>query len=431
MKKLVFTLAMLLTSSLLVKAQNYLQLYIDDIEPNQDLEFCLQDYDSIIIVDTTCDYSYIGHWDVFPYLGGIDYQVLEPILTLIPDETNYYLVVSYTSCTKVWYSFGVYFLGFPSLDPWFPNYVWKHEGETTTLVAPDNASYYYSPYYWTSYEWSTGETQKEIEVTDPGIYWAHLYNNCGEAIDSVEVRNGVEICLASTDLTSNLNQISWLVNEAQSAYISEVNVYRNNHLVGTIPYAEGSFLDDIGSEATQWQYHLVGVTTDGEECPVPSYWNRPIHLDHLLGQNNHVLQWTPFEAENGVPIEAYRIYDWVDSELRLVEEVSYFTNIYNYDPHSFTGDAVVAAVFSSGELSYSNRVSTHLGLEEQSECLLHIFPNPATDRVTIEGIGTMTITNTLGQTILTKEIDGKETIELPQGLYFVTIGEAMQKFVVR
>ena len=147
-----------------------------------------------------------------------------------------------------------------------------------------------------------------------------------------------------------------MVDDAQSAYISEVNVYRNNHLVGTIPYAEGSFLDDIGSESTQWQYHLVGVTTEGEECPVPSYWNRPIHLDHLLGQDNHVLQWTPFEAENGASVEAYRIYDWVDGELSLVEEVGYFANIYNYNPDDFNGEAVVAAVFSSGEFSYSNRV---------------------------------------------------------------------------
>jgi hypothetical protein len=430
MKK-VLLITMMLASCIFVKAQNYLQMYIDDIEPNQQFEFCFEDYDSIVIVDTNYNSLFYDHWEVWsPIYGIILLHEPGPVLTLIPDddlnsafEVNYAYYQTYKLVFQIW------FTGFSAPDTWLPEYAWKHEDETSHLVAPSN-SVYYSPYAW-DYEWSTGETQKEIEVTDPGIYWARLYNNCGEAIDSVEVRNGVEISLASTDLTTNLNRISWLVNEAQSAYISGVNVYRNNHLVGTAPYAEGRFLDDIGSEATQWQYHLVGVTTDGEECPVPSYWNRPIHLDHLLGQNNHVLQWTPFEAENGVSIEAYRIYDWVDSELRLVEEVSYFTNIYNYDPHSFTGDAVVAAVFSSGELSYSNRVSTHLGLEEQSDCLLHIFPNPATDRVTIEGIGTMTITNTLGQTILTKEIDGKETIELPKGLYFVTIGEAMQKFVVR
>jgi len=41
-----------------------------------------------------------------------------------------------------------------------------------------------------------------------------------------------------------------------------------------------------------------------------------------------------------------------------------------------------------------------------------------------------TITNALGQTILTKEIDGKATIELPRGLYFVKLGGATQKVVV-
>ena len=354
MKK-VLLMTMMLASCLLVKAQNYLQIYIDDIEPNQVLEFCLPDYDSIVIVDTTCDYSYVEHWFVFPVCGGSPYQVLEPILTLIPDETSHVLDVSYYSCANDGFIFEVCFIGFPSIEPWFSTFVWKHEDETTTLVAPDNSSYYLNPYYW-NYEWSTGENQREIEVTDPGLYWARLYNNCGEAIDSVEVRNAVEISLTSTDLTTNLNQISWLVDDAQSAYIAEVNIYRNDHLVGIVPYTEGSFLDNIGSEATQWQYHLVGVTADGEECPVPSYWNRPIHLDHLQGQNSHVLQWTSFDAENGASIEAYRIYDWVDGELSLVEEVGYFANIYNYNPDDFNGEAVVAAVFSSGELSYSNRV---------------------------------------------------------------------------
>ena len=354
MKK-VLLITMMLASCMLVKAQNYLLMYIDDIEPDQVLEFCIPDYDSIVIVDTTCDYSYIEHWLVYPVFGGSTYQVLEPILTLIPDETSHVLDVYYYSCTNDRFTFEIRFLDFPSIEPWFPICAWKHEDETTTLVAPDNSSYYYNPYYW-NYEWSTGESQREIEVTDPGLYWARLYNNCGDVIDSVEVRNGVEISLASTDLTTNLNQIRWLVDDAQSAYITEVNIYRNGYFVGVVPYTEGSFLDNIGNGATQWQYQLVGVTADGEECPVQSYWNRPIHLDHIQGPNNHILQWTPFEAENGASIEAYRIYDWYDGELNLVEEVGYFANIYNYNPDDFNGDAVVAAVFGSGEMSFSNRV---------------------------------------------------------------------------
>ena len=358
MKK-VLLMTMVLVSCILVKAQNYLLMYIDDIEPNQDFEFCLQDYDSIVIVDTVYNFSYNEHWFVYSPYGSEPYWEIGPVLTLIPgdDYSNSAFVVTYQyyqSYRADWFRFQIWFTAFSAPDLWFPEYEWKHAGETITLTAPQNPN---NLYHW-EYEWSTGENQREIEVVDPGIYWTHLYNDCGETFDSVEVRNGVDISLASTDLTTNLNQISWAVDDAQSAYIVEVNVYRNGHLVGTAPYSEGSFLDNIGSGATRWQYHLVGVTTDGEECPVPSYWNRPIHLDHLQGQDNHVLQWTSFEAEDGASIEAYRIYDWVDGELSLVEEVGNFANIYNYNPDDFNGDAVVAAVFSSGEMSYSNRVPT-------------------------------------------------------------------------
>ena len=58
------------------------------------------------------------------------------------------------------------------------------------------------------------------------------------------------------------------------------------------------------------------------------------------------------------------------------------------------------------------------------------YPNPAKGCITIEGTGTMTLTNALGQTILTKEIKDKEIVELPQGMYFVTMGSETQKIVV-
>ena len=48
----------------------------------------------------------------------------------------------------------------------------------------------------------------------------------------------------------------------------------------------------------------------------------------------------------------------------------------------------------------------------------------------IEGTGIMTVTNALGQIILTKEIKGKEKVKLPQGLYFVTLGGETRKIVV-
>jgi len=42
----------------------------------------------------------------------------------------------------------------------------------------------------------------------------------------------------------------------------------------------------------------------------------------------------------------------------------------------------------------------------------------------------MTITNVLGQTVLGREIDGKETVELPRGIYFVRLNGQTRKIVV-
>ena len=69
-------------------------------------------------------------------------------------------------------------------------------------------------------------------------------------------------------------------------------------------------------------------------------------------------------------------------------------------------------------------------LDENYRSTFKVYPNPAKGCIMIEGTGTMTITNALGQTILTKEIKEKEKVELPQGLYFVKMGDETLKIVV-
>ena len=69
-------------------------------------------------------------------------------------------------------------------------------------------------------------------------------------------------------------------------------------------------------------------------------------------------------------------------------------------------------------------------IPEMAETMVQVYPNPATDYFTIEGKGILIVTNMLGQTVLTQEIDSKTTIELPQGLYFVKLGGAMRKIVM-
>ena len=68
---------------------------------------------------------------------------------------------------------------------------------------------------------------------------------------------------------------------------------------------------------------------------------------------------------------------------------------------------------------------------ENQRCTFKVYPNPAKDYITIEGTGLFTVTNVLGQTIMTKEIKGKAKVELPQGLYFVKMGDETRKIVVK
>ena len=70
------------------------------------------------------------------------------------------------------------------------------------------------------------------------------------------------------------------------------------------------------------------------------------------------------------------------------------------------------------------------GVNETAMAAFTVSPNPAQGRFTVEGKGIMTITNMLGKKILTKAIDGKETVELPRGLYLVYLNGITQKIVV-
>lgn len=84
-------------------------------------------------------------------------------------------------------------------------------------------------------------------------------------------------------------------------------------------------------------------------------------------------------------------------------------------------------------LSLSNKVENPLidptGLQEQTNSI-SIYPNPAQGRFTVKGTGGMTVSNLLGQVVLVKEIDGQTTVALPQGMYFVKLGNEIRKIVV-
>lgn len=106
----------------------------------------------------------------------------------------------------------------------------------------------------------------------------------------------------------------------------------------------------------------------------------------------------------------------------------------NPDPYLMVGVAEVTEDGSHKLLSLSRWVENPYydpyNLNENNGGVLSVYPNPAKGRFTVEGTGHLMVSNMLGQSVMTMEIDGKAAIELPQGLYFVKMGAKTRKIVV-
>ena len=115
--------------------------------------------------------------------------------------------------------------------------------------------------------------------------------------------------------------------------------------------------------------------------------------------------------------------DWQSSPIfeGLTQSTSYtFTQRKKETRSHYASPSSPAAVFSTMPDQ----------INENRQSVFKVFPNPSKSSVTIEGQGMLVITNTLGQTVLTKKIEGKTKVELPQGLYFVKMGNETRKIVV-
>ena len=421
MKKLIL-LVIMLTNLLLVNAQTDTVMYISQMHGEWHYICFNQHERAIVYAPNGCSSI---NW-------AINYDYNHPLtdnpIILDGNLSDWYSIdFSGTNCGQ--YSSYIRFVQ-PTTPEETTTTRWKHQYEPITLeaVGADSADMY--TYFWPH----SGETTRTVEVSATGTYTCSISDQCATSVQTFIVQDNVEIDLATCDLESNLNLVTWQTNPAQAQYIDHVIVKRDGLQVGTADYSDGQFTDNIGSGSASRTYTLTAVATDGTECPIVSYPKETIHMAYLTGINNTIeVNWN---VPAGYNLLGYNICEWHedDGSLTVIDFVGASVTSYTCSESQFDEGYIVVQGVEAGKDGetrlLSNRSLDLVGLDENEATAFRVYPNPAKDRFTIEGTGTLTVTNTLGQTIFTREIDGKETLELPQGMYFVKLGEATRKVVV-
>ena len=318
---------------------------------------------------------------------------------------------------------------------------WKRQYEPITLeaVGADSADMY--TYYWPH----SGETTRTVEVATQGTYPVQISDMCATAVRTKTVKDNVEIDLATCDLESNLNLVTWSTSPAQAQYIDHVIVKRDGLQVGTAPYFDGQFTDNIGSGSASRTYTVTAIATDGTECPIVSYPKETIHMSYTLGMNSTIeIGWN---TPTGYDLLGYNICEWHedDGSLSVIDFVGASVTSYTCSESQFDQGYIVVQGVEAGKDGetrlLSNRSMDIVGLGENEGTAFKVYPNPANGILFVETVCTPSlpgetyrIMNPIGQTEMQGEITSeKQQIDvhnLPKGVYFITVGVATRKFVV-
>ena len=360
MKKFVLLITLFVGNIMLTFAQSDTIIYIAN-QPGYTY-VCLNRHDRVLV------YAEDGCNDFYWYIGGHHFHE-NPLVFEGEYEASY--SISYWGCDFNW-GFYIYFTD----DRWVPtpftHHVWKRQNEVMTLQAVGNDST-----GWYNYHWSIGETTASIEV-DTGSYSCTITDPwaCGSAVRTFIVQDNVELYRATVDLETNLNKVTWQTDESQAEYISQVKVYRDGFFVGTAPYENGYFLDAIGSDNAARNYQIVGVTSEGEDCPIASHQKGTIHTTYYLDVNDNLnMTWNIPYVEQGAQgtLTYFQVckYDPITEQLTVVDQVNSLITDYTCGVNQFAGGyPVIAAVFSNSkdrefeDMSFSN-MYTDIAIQPQ------------------------------------------------------------------
>ena len=143
--------------------------------------------------------------------------------------------------------------------------------------------------------------------------------------------------------------------------------------------------------------------------PMGWYYNTPEHYwtetheGNAPGDRRGLASMGPFTFDSGSmqEIDFAEVTVWGDGRASAMERIGeYIDYVAEYAGFPTT---------SVNELQDTPRES------------LMLYPNPTQDHFTVEGTGHLVIMNVLGQQVMSMNINGVETVKLPQGMYFLRL----------
>ena len=321
-------------------------------------------YDSVnVSKDPSCNGSI--HWRITYYPGGTATDYYADNVTFPFNNTYEKVMVRYWGCDVSGKWFQIYPLSFENVpEPWAEDTRWLAQGQTLRLDA------YHSPTL--NYLWPDGSTDWHYTITGPeksGKVWVRMYNDCGFVSDTINVYYNTEPATVTVDPNTNKNLVVWEITPEQAVYISNVIINRDGVDMATVPYTDGQYLDNIGSDLAARVYTLKAVCPDGTQCPFPSRQRGTIHMAFLPDINGNVeMTWNQPEL-GGADIHVGRFeiceYDPESNEISVIDFVSSVTTSYSCNLSMFDyGYPLIRAVIQDGRSErdiLSNRTNEIVG----------------------------------------------------------------------
>ena len=335
-----------------------------------------------------------------------------------------------------------------------------NDGAASVLASGGIGSYTYS--------WSpSGGTQSAAIGLSAQVYGCTITDSNGcTALQNVTITEPSEtqpvaICLVTVDTLSTHNIIYW--EKPVTTFIDTFFVYRevttNNYVkIASVPYDSLNEYHDYAADPNtqSFKYKMAVLDTCGYESGLSDYHNT-IHLQDLGGGN---LQWTLYDIENAAnPVIFYRVYrdDIANGNFQPISITIPGGNFTYTDPNagSFpTANYVVDVTWNISCTPYRTTVSTTrsnlrvqipIGLNEELEKQISVYPNPASQLITIEisnsiNILNFKIYNVLGEVVYDDASFEKAKKQInvegfAKGVYTVDVetenGSVMKKLIVQ